>query len=54
MAAFADSSLTMDDVPFWQAGRTLAATFAPATVEAVIAGLDRLRQERPDLRTLIV
>lgn len=54
MTAFADGSLTYEDVRFWQVGRDIAAKFTAETVAHVVAALDRLLQEKPDLRTLVV
>ncbi len=54
MEAFADSTLTYDDVPHWLAGRDMVAKFAPDTVTRFVAALDSLLQERAELRSLVV
>jgi predicted nucleotidyltransferase len=54
LAAFADGSLTYEDVRFWQVGRDIAAKFTAETTAHVIAALDGLLQEKPELRSLVV
>lgn len=39
---------------FWQAGRDIAARFTAETVAHVVAALDRLCQEKADVRSLVL
>lgn len=54
MGHFAEGTLTMEDVGFWQLGRFLATEFPPAVSKSVVEGIDHLLGEGADVRVILV
>ncbi len=54
MDHFAEGTLTMEDVGFWQLGRFIAIEFPIAVSTAVVEGIDHLLAEGLDVRALLV
>jgi len=54
MAHFAEGTLTMEDVGFWQLGRFIATEFPIEVSKVVVEGIDHLLGEGLDVRVLLV